>query len=45
MDGFRRIIDEVREKFDFVLIDSCPVLPVADTLLIARHVGTASCSR
>jgi capsular exopolysaccharide synthesis family protein len=38
MDGFRRLLEEVRRHYDFVLIDSCPVLPVADALLISRHV-------
>jgi capsular exopolysaccharide synthesis family protein len=37
MDGFRNLIAEVRNTFDFVLIDSCPVLPVADALLMARE--------
>ena len=37
MDGFRRLLEEVRKQFDFVLIDTCPVLPVADALLMARH--------
>lgn len=38
-DGFTRVMDEINQlQFDFVLIDSAPVLPVADTLLIARNV-------
>src|SRR5205823_12244002 len=26
-------------EFDFVVIDSSPILPVVDALLLARHVG------
>lgn len=38
-DGFAKILEEVgRHEFDFILIDSAPVLPVADTLLIAKNV-------
>jgi capsular exopolysaccharide synthesis family protein len=38
-DEFSRLLAEVGQSgFDFVLIDSCPVLPVADALLVARHV-------
>lgn len=37
MDGFRNLLGTVRGVFDFVLIDSSPVLPVADALLMARH--------
>jgi capsular exopolysaccharide synthesis family protein len=32
------LIERLRPHFDFVIIDSCPVLPVADTLLVAPHV-------
>jgi capsular exopolysaccharide synthesis family protein len=28
----------LRERFDFVIVDSSPVLPVADSLLVAQHV-------
>ena len=37
-DGFPRLLDDVRPLYDFVLIDSCPILPVADALLMARSV-------
>lgn len=30
------IFTQLREQFDFVIIDSCPVLPVADTLMIGQ---------
>jgi capsular exopolysaccharide synthesis family protein len=36
--GFRRTLAELRDRFDLVVIDSPPVLPVTDPLLIARHV-------
>jgi len=38
-DEFSRLLAEVGNSgFDFILVDSCPVLPVADALLVARHV-------
>jgi len=35
---FHNMIAELREKFDYVLIDSPPVLPVADATAMASHV-------
>jgi capsular exopolysaccharide synthesis family protein len=35
------ILDPVRELFDFVIVDSSPVLPVADSLLLAQQVDGA----
>jgi capsular exopolysaccharide synthesis family protein len=32
------IFDQVRKQFDFVIVDSCPVLPVSDSLVIAQEV-------
>jgi polysaccharide biosynthesis transport protein len=37
----RSLFDELRERFDFIVVDSAPVLPVADTLLLAQHVDGA----
>ena len=38
-DEFTRILGEADHLgFDFVLIDACPILPVADALLVGRHV-------
>ena len=37
----RAVFDHLREKFDFVIVDSAPVLPVADTLLLCQHVDAA----
>jgi capsular exopolysaccharide synthesis family protein len=31
------ILTELRRKYDFIIIDSCPVLPVADSLLIGQY--------
>ena len=36
--GLKNIFDKAREKYEFIVIDSCPVLPVADSLLIAQEV-------
>jgi len=32
------LLNELRAEYDFVVIDSCPVLPVADTRYISQHV-------
>jgi capsular exopolysaccharide synthesis family protein len=32
---------KMREDFDFVIVDCCPVLPVVDTMLIGQHVDIA----
>ncbi len=34
----RAIFGRLREQFDFIIVDSAPVLPVADTLLLCQHV-------
>ena len=36
-DNVQAIFEELRGQFDYVILDSCPVLPVADSLLIAQH--------
>lgn len=36
-EGLGEVIDFLKGDYDFVVIDSCPVLPVADALLIGRH--------
>jgi capsular exopolysaccharide synthesis family protein len=35
------IFVQLKEQFDFVIVDSSPLLPVADGLLIAQHVDAA----
>lgn len=37
--GFKRVIDRLAPAYDIVVVDSAPVLPVADTLAIAPHTG------
>lgn len=32
------MFNRLRGQFDFIIVDSCPVLPVADALLIGQHV-------
>lgn len=32
------MFNRLRGQFDFIIVDSCPVLPVADSLLIGQHV-------
>jgi capsular exopolysaccharide synthesis family protein len=36
--GFAELVQQALTKFDRVVIDSAPVIPVADTLLLVRHV-------
>jgi Mrp family chromosome partitioning ATPase/capsular polysaccharide biosynthesis protein len=37
-DNFRTMFDQLKEQFDTIVIDSAPVLPVTDTLLIGQQV-------
>ena len=37
-DGIRSVIGEVKHDYDFVIVDSAPILPVTDSLLIAQDV-------
>lgn len=39
-EGFQRL----RERFEFIIVDTSPVLPVSDALHIGRHVDVALCS-
>jgi capsular exopolysaccharide synthesis family protein len=36
-DGLEGIFEKLQEEFDFIIIDSHPVLPAADALLLARQ--------
>jgi capsular exopolysaccharide synthesis family protein len=36
-DGVHSIFAQLKEQYDFIVIDACPVLPVADSLLIGQH--------
>jgi capsular exopolysaccharide synthesis family protein len=37
-DAMRSLFEQLRQQFDFVIVDSSPVLTVADPLLIGQHV-------
>lgn len=37
-NGFEPILERLKSQFDFIVVDSCPVLPVADALLVGQHV-------
>jgi polysaccharide biosynthesis transport protein len=37
----RNVFTQLREQFDFVIVDSAPLLPVADSLLLAQHADAA----
>lgn len=37
--GFKQVIDKLAPRYEVVIIDSAPVLPVADTLAIAPHTS------
>jgi capsular exopolysaccharide synthesis family protein len=36
-DQMHTIFERFKEQYDFIVIDACPVLPVADSLLIGQH--------
>jgi capsular exopolysaccharide synthesis family protein len=38
MDRTRQLLEQFRRDYDFILVDCCPVLPVADALLLGRRV-------
>ncbi len=40
-EGVRTIFDRLKEQYDFIVIDACPVLPVADSLLLGQHADAA----
>ena len=37
-DGIRALFDDLRARYDFIIVDSAPVLPVADSLLVSQVV-------
>ena len=37
-EGPQRIFEQLREEFDFIVVDSHPVLAAADALLVGQHV-------
>lgn len=38
--GLKSFFEEIGTRFDRIIVDSAPLLPVSDTLLISRHVQT-----
>lgn len=36
--SFRRVVEQLRADFDFVFVDSAPVVPVVEPLLMAEHL-------
>lgn len=39
-EGLGQLLDSLQEHYDHILLDSAPVLPVADSLAVVRHSGT-----
>jgi Mrp family chromosome partitioning ATPase len=39
-EGVGHLLEQLKEEYDLILVDSCPVLPVTDTLLLGQHVDT-----
>ena len=45
-DRLRELLEVVKSRFDFILLDSPPVLPVADAVILGAHVdGLVMCAR
>jgi tyrosine-protein kinase Etk/Wzc len=42
-DALSLVLNELSSRFDYVVIDTPPTLPVADALIIAKHVGLVYC--
>jgi len=38
-DRFKDLLDEVADKYDYIVVDSAPVIAVSDTLLISNYVS------
>jgi capsular exopolysaccharide synthesis family protein len=39
--GIATLFDQFKERFDLIIVDSSPILPVADAMLIAQHADAA----
>jgi capsular exopolysaccharide synthesis family protein len=37
-EGIGQLFGQLKSEFDYIIVDSAPILPVADSLLIGRHV-------
>ena len=45
-DRLRELLDSLRSRFDFILLDSPPVIPVADAVILGPHAnGLVICAR
>lgn len=36
-EGVKKLLDRLKGEYDFLIVDACPVLPVADALLLGQH--------
>jgi len=43
-ESVRTLFDRLKGRFDFLVVDTSPVLPVPDALLIGQHLDAAVCS-
>jgi capsular exopolysaccharide synthesis family protein len=43
-EDLRQLFEQLRGRFDFIMVDTPPVLPVSDALMIGRHVDAVICS-
>ena len=39
-EGAGNFFEQLRDEYEFIIVDSCPVLPVTDTLMLGQHVDT-----
>src|SRR5262249_28069613 len=39
-EGVGNLFEQMKEEYEFLIVDSCPVLPVTDTLLLGQHADT-----
>ena len=39
-DNVRTLLEQLKQQYDFIVIDSAPILPVNDTLLLAQNVDS-----
>ncbi len=39
-EGVGTLFEQLKDEYEFVVVDSCPVLAVTDTLLVGQHVDT-----
>lgn len=37
-DHLRTLLEQLKQQYDFIIVDSSPVLPVTDSLLLGQHV-------